>query len=177
MTRPLPVLLSFASFALAACAPSALPGPASCDPAPPASLSHIRSALERQNERNRAAFMAENLDSIMVLRTAGFTAVGPDGRVRSRSEMEDYTRGLLNGISRWIELTVTIDSLALEEGEARATVSQHLDRMALRPDGKVHHVETWVRQRESWICTEGSWKLHRVDNVRDQRRLVDGEPG
>ena len=174
MARPLLFLLSFA---LAACAPSALPRPAACDPAAPASLHAIRSALERQYQRNNAAFMAENLDSIMVLRTAGFTAMGPDGRVRSRAEMEEYTRGLLNGISRWIALSITIDSLTLEDGEARAWVSQHLDRMALRPDGKVHHVETWVRQREIWTCTEGSWKLHRVDNVRDQRRLVDGQPG
>ena len=174
MARALPFLLSFA---LAACAPSALPRPAPCDPTAPASLPAIRSALERQYQRNNAAFMAENLDSIMVLRTAGFTAVGPDGRVRSRAEMEEYTRGLLNGISRWIDLSITIDSLTLEDGEARAWVSQHLDRMALRPDGKVHHVETWVTQREAWIRSNGKWLMWRVDQIRNQRRLVDGQPG
>jgi hypothetical protein len=98
--------------------------------------SAVRSALERQYLRNRNAFLAENLDSVMVLRS------------------EDFSTEL-----------------------ARAQVRQHLERMALRPGQQVHHVETWVVQRETWLCTAGEWKLHLVDQVRDQRRLVDSLPG
>ena len=28
-------------------------------------------------------------------------------------------------------------------------MSQHLDRMALRPDNQAHYVETWATQRET----------------------------
>jgi hypothetical protein len=49
--------------------------------------------------------------------------------------------------------------------------------MARRSDGLVHHVETWVTQRETWRRTPDGWKLYRVDSVRDQRRLIDGQPG
>jgi hypothetical protein len=56
-------------------------------------------------------------------------------------------------------------------------VRQHIVRMAHRSDGRVHHLETWVTQRETWLRTLDGWKLHRVDGIRDQRRLIDGQPG
>ena len=40
----------------------------------------------------------------------------------------------------------------------------------------MRHVETWATQRETWRRTPDGWKLYRVDSVRDQRRLVDGQP-
>jgi hypothetical protein len=45
------------------------------------------------------------------------------------------------------------------------------------PTGLVHHMETWVTQREIWRRTSEGWKLYRVDSIRDQRRLIDGQPG
>jgi hypothetical protein len=113
----------------------------------------------------------------MALRTEDFHAVTPDGTVRTRAEMEHYTVGLHNGIDRWISLSFEIDSLEVSGDLARAIVRQHADRMALRSDGLVHHVETWVTQRETWRRTPDGWKLYRVDSVRDQRRLIDGQPG
>jgi hypothetical protein len=91
--------------------------------------------------------------------------------------MRDYTIGLLNGIERWNSLTFQIDSLEIFGDEARAIVRQHLDRIALRPDGKLHRVETWATQREFWLRSPSGWKLRRVDSVRDQRRLIDGKEG
>jgi ketosteroid isomerase-like protein len=135
----------------------------------------IRQQLERQYELNRQAFLKEDLDAIMALRTDDFHTVGPDNQTRDRAWMRQYTEGLLNGIERWNELTFAIDSLEIVGDEARAIVRQHLDRMALRPDGKVHHVETWATQREIWLRTPAGWKLRRVDSVHDRRRLVDGK--
>ena len=91
--------------------------------------------------------------------------------------MEQSTRALIEGIDRWISLTFEIDSLEVSGDLARAVVRQHADRMARRSDGRVHHVETWVTQRETWRRTSGGWKLYRVDSIRDQRRLIDGQPG
>ena len=44
-------------------------------------------------------------------------------------------------------------------------------------DSLVHHVETWVTQRETWIRVRSQRLLWRVDQGRIQRRLVDGRPG
>jgi ketosteroid isomerase-like protein len=145
--------------------------------APSATLepSTVRQELERRYELNRQAFLKEDVDAIMALRTDDFHTVGPDNQLRDRAAMRRYTEGLLNGITRWNDLTTEIDSLEIVGNEARVTMRQHLDRMALRPDGKLHHVETWATQREIWIRTPAGWKLRRVDSVSDQRRLVDGK--
>ena len=124
-----------------------------------------------------AAFFAKDLDAIMALRTDDFHTVTPDGLTHDRAEMRLMTQALLNGIDKWISTTFDIDSLTLEGDLARAIVRQHADRIALRADGQLHHVETWVTQRETWRKTPDGWKLYRVDSLRDQRRLVDGKPG
>jgi ketosteroid isomerase-like protein len=141
-----------------------------------ADTSIVRRELQQWYEQNKRAFLAKDLEAIMALRTEDFHAVTPDGAVQDRAAMEHRTLGLLNGIDRWIEMTFDLDSIEVEGDLARAVVRQHLVRMALRPDDKIHHVETWVTQREAWRRTPGGWKLHRVDRLRDQRRLVDGEP-
>jgi ketosteroid isomerase-like protein len=139
-------------------------------------LAEARRGIEEGYRRNRAAFLAKDVKAVMALRTEDFYAIGPDGTRRDRDAMETYTVGLLNGIKRWITIEFVIDSLALDVREADATLKQHLIRMALRPDQKVHRVETWATQRERWRWTAEGWKLARVDQVRDQKRLVDGRP-
>jgi hypothetical protein len=90
--------------------------------------------------------------------------------------MERYVTGFMNGVRKWNAQSVTIDSLEVRGDTAFAIVTQHLDRMALRPDNLVHHVETWVTQRETWIRSGSRWLMWRVDQLRNQRRLVDGKP-
>ncbi len=137
----------------------------------------VRRELEQRYDENRRAFLAKDFNAIMALRTEDFHAVTPDGAVHDRAEMEQATRALLDGIDRWIATTIEIESLELSGDLARATVRQHADRMARRSDGLIHHVETWVTQRETWRRTPAGWKLYRVDSIRDQRRLIDGQPG
>lgn len=149
---------------------------------PPAGIatadsSTVRRELQQRYDQNRRALLAKDFGAIMALRTEDFHAVTPDSAVHDRAEMEQSTRALLEGIDRWISLTFDIDSVEVSGDLARAVVRQHADRMARRSDGNVHHVETWVTQREIWRRTPGSWKLYRVDSIRDQRRLIDGQPG
>ena len=137
-------------------------------------LATVRREIEAWYDENTAAFLAEDVDAIMALRTGDFHTVSPDGAVRDRAEMEQYTVGFLNGVERWIDLEFELDSLTVSGDLARAVVHQQVVRMALRPDNQVHHVETWATQNETWRRTPEGWRLHRVDGVRDQRRLVDG---
>lgn len=167
--------LILAAVCAAGCAP-----PAAVPPSPPAGavdLTAVRSELEQRYEENRRAFLAKDFDAIMALRTEDFHSVTPDGAQHDRAEMEQATRALLDGIDRWMEITVVIDSLDVSGDLARVVARQHLVRMARRSDGLVHHVETWVTQREIWRHTPAGWKLYRVDSLRDQRRLIDGQPG
>lgn len=145
-------------------------GPATGD------LATVRREIEAWYDQNERAFLAKDVAAIMALRTDDFQTVAPDGDVRDRAAMEQYTVGFLNGIERWIAMDFEIDSLEVSGDLASAVVHQHLVRMALRPDNRVHHVETWATQNETWRRTPGGWKLYRVDGVRNQRRLVDGRP-
>jgi ketosteroid isomerase-like protein len=145
--------------------------------APPDRVAETRAQLEQWYAENIEAFRRWDLPGIMSLRAPDFHTVTPDGLRRDRAAMERYTEGLLNGIKKWNTLTFTIDSLRVLGDTAVAIVSQHVDRMALRPDNQVHHVQTWVTQRETWIRSGTRWLLWRVDQLRDQRRLVDGRSG
>jgi ketosteroid isomerase-like protein len=137
----------------------------------------VRKELDALYRRNADAFYRYDVAGVMALRAPDFHTETADGAKRDRAGMEEYTVGLLNGIKKWNAIDFTIDSLRLSGDTAFAIVSQHLDRMALRADNSVHHVETWVTQRETWIRARETWLLWRVDQLRDQRRLVDGKPG
>ncbi|MFN2565535.1 MAG: nuclear transport factor 2 family protein, partial [Gemmatimonadaceae bacterium] len=151
---------------------------AACLPAqrPQALEADVRREIERVNAENAAAFKRWDVAGIMALRAPDFHTITPDGRRSDRAAMETYITGLLNGIRKWNDITVTIDSLTVVGDTAVAIVRQYLDRMALRPDNQVHHVQTWVTQRETWIRSGSRWLLWRVDQLHDQRRLVDGKP-
>lgn len=136
-----------------------------------------RKELEAVYQRNTSAFLSFDVKAVMALRAPDFHTVTPDGTTRDRAAMETYTVGLLNGVKQWNRITFTIDSLRVSGDTAFAIVSQHLDRMALRPDNAVHHVQTWVTQREIWIRSGGEWLMWRVDQLRNQRRVIDGRPG
>jgi ketosteroid isomerase-like protein len=139
-------------------------------------LRDVRAELEKAYAQNADGFKRSDVAAVMALRAPDFHTVTPDGITQDRAAMELYITGFMNGIRKWNALTVTIDSLDLRGDTAFVTMSQHLDRMALRPDNLVHHVETWATQREIWVKHGARWLMWRVDQVRNQRRLVDGKP-
>jgi ketosteroid isomerase-like protein len=145
--------------------------------ASPDAVSRIKAELERLYDQNAAAFSRGDLAGVMDLRAPDFHAITPDGAVQDRAAMERYIQGFINGIRKWNAQTVTIDSLRVVGDTAFAIVAQHLDRMALRADNQVHHVQTWVTQRETWVKHGSRWLMWRVDQLRNQRRLIDGRPG
>lgn len=163
--RFVPVAL-FAPFVLFALTPSRV-----------LAQSTVRTELEAAYETNRQAYFAKDLAAIMALRHPDFHSITPDGTQRDRAAMQNYIEGILNGVERWIEVSISIDSLTVTVDTAAAVTRQFVDRMALRPDGLVHRVQTWVTQRETWIRMPDGWKMWRVDQLRDQRRMVDGKPG
>ena len=142
----------------------------------PSDTVQVRHELDRLNTVNADAFMRGDLQGVMALRAPDFHAIGPDGSVRDREAMRNYIEGIINSVRKWNQLSVTIDTLRVSGDTAVAAVSQYLDRNALRPDNLVHHVQTWVNQRETWVRSGQRWLMWRVDQVRNQRRMVDGKP-
>lgn len=158
---------------LAACASAPIQG----QRAAASSVAEVRAELVRLYAENTGAYERGDLAAVMRLRAPDFHTLTPDGQRRDRAATEQYIQGIMNGVRKWNAQTLTIDSLHVVGDTAFAIVSQHLDRMALRPDNQVHHVETWVTQRETWVRHGTAWLMWRVDQLRNQRRLVDGKPG
>ena len=144
---------------------------------PETDTARVRTELEVRYQENVNAFLRHDLEAVLALRAPNFHAVTADGVTRDYETMKTYSEGIMNGVKKWNRLTITIDSLRVAGDTAFAIVTQHADRMALRPDNAVHHVQTWVTQREIWILTRGKWLMWRVDQLRNQRRLIDGQPG
>ncbi|HEX8064545.1 MAG TPA: nuclear transport factor 2 family protein [Allosphingosinicella sp.] len=141
-----------------------------------ASDAALRRALGSAYARNRAALLARDAAAVIALRTADFEVVTPDGARHGAAEMAEFSRNLLANVERWEALSFDIESVVRRGDEAAAEIRQHSIRLMRRPTGKVERVENWVVQRETWVKTSAGWRMRRVDNIRDQRVLIDGVP-
>ncbi len=136
----------------------------------------VRKAIEEWYSRNIAAFNDKNVTAIMALRTPDFHTVTPDGKTNTWSDMEAYTRRLLERIDHFISVDFQVGTINLQGEFASADVTQKTVRMQRFPDGTLHKVEAAAVQRESWKLTADGWKLYSVDNIRDGGILVDDKP-
>jgi hypothetical protein len=145
-------------------------------PAQPAKRT-VREELDAQYEKLAAAHVRKDITAIMALKTDTFYTIGPQGELNDRISMEAHSRRFLEGLRPPITIKQTILDLKVSEHElvAIVTVQQEIARFR-EIDGASRKVETSVVQRETWVKQDGEWKLQFVDDVRDQKRLVDGEP-
>ena len=136
----------------------------------------VRAALEAAYARNREALLARDAAAVLALRTGDFSVATPDGATHNAAEMADFTRNLLANVERWEALSFDIGAIVRQGDEAAAEVRQQSIRLMRRPEGKIQRVENMVTQRETWVSTAEGWKIRRVDNIRDQRVIIDGVP-
>ena len=136
----------------------------------------VRKALESQYQKLAAAHDRKDLKAIVALKTVDFHAIFPDGRVGDSKLMEEYSRQFLQGNQPPYNLHFTIHRLTVSAHKliAVAEVFQEVSRTRDLA-GKRRKVDTSVLQRETWAMTRGGWKLKSVDNVREQKRFVDGK--
>jgi len=138
--------------------------------------SAVQKELEAQYLRLAKAHDKRDLKTILGLKTADFHAIFPDGKVGDSKQMEQYTKQFLESNQPPYNIRVTIQKLTVSENKlvAVAEVLQEASRYR-ELAGKRRKVDTSVVQRETWVKTESGWKLKSVDNVRDQKRFVDGK--
>ena len=136
----------------------------------------VRKDIEAQYKRLAEAHEKQDLKAIVGLKTADFHAIFPDGGVGDNKQMEQYSKQFLESNQPPINTRFTIQKLTVSENKliAVAEVLQEVTRYR-ELEGKRRKVETSVIQRETWAKTPDGWKLKSVDNVRDQKRIVDGK--
>lgn len=136
----------------------------------------VRQALEVQYKKLAEAHDRKDLNTIAALKTLDFHALTPDGRVNDVKMMEQYTRQFIEMNRPPFNIRNTIQKLTVSENKLVAVVEVFQEASRQRDfDGKVRKVDTSVLQRETWVKTPDEWKLKSVDNIRDQKRFIDGK--
>jgi hypothetical protein len=136
----------------------------------------VRKELEAQYQRLAEAHDKSDLEAIVGLKTADFHAIFPDGRVGDCKTMEQYSKQFLDTNQPPYNIRVTIQELTVSENKLIAVAEVFQEATRYRElEGQRRKVDTSVNQRETWSKTNDGWKLKSVDNVRDQKRFVDGK--
>jgi hypothetical protein len=140
-----------------------------------ATTADVRSEIQTQYDRLAEEFQRESVEGVLSFRTPDFNTTGPDGRHLSYAEMVDYTRNWFELNQQPIRVRFTVQNVEMHgPDEAAVTVFQEASRRQ-DIDGKLRTVEHTVTQRETWVRTANGWKVRKVDEVRDQKRWIDGE--
>jgi ketosteroid isomerase-like protein len=136
----------------------------------------VRKALEAQYQKLAEAHDRKDLKTIASLKTSDFHAITPDGGVSDVKTMEQYSRQFIESNQPPFNIRNTIQKLSVSENELVAVVEVFQEASRQRDlAGKLRKVDTSVLQRETWVKMPDGWKLKSVDNVRDQKRFVDGK--
>jgi hypothetical protein len=136
----------------------------------------VRKELEAQYKRLAEAHDRQDLKAIVALKTPDFHAIFPDGKVGDSKVMEQYSKQFLESNQPPYNIRVTIQKLTVSENKLIAVAEVFQEATRYRElAGKRRKVDTSVAQRETWAKTADGWKLKSVDNVRDQKRFVDGK--
>jgi hypothetical protein len=117
-----------------------------------------------------------NLEKILSFKTPDFHTIGPDGKVQDNITMKEYSRQFITNNIPPYNTRITILNLRLSGNKIVAVADVFQESVRKRElAGKVREVKTSVLQTETWIFSEGEWRLKLVDNVHDQKRYVDGK--
>ena len=136
----------------------------------------VKKILATRYESLARAMDERNLEKILSFKTADFHSIGPDGRVLDNIMMKEYSRQFITNNIPPYNAKNTIINLRLSENKIVA-VADVLQESTRKREllGKIREVQTSVVQTETWIYIDKQWKLKLVDNVRDQKRLIDGK--
>jgi len=139
----------------------------------------VRKELDRQYARLAEAIRNKDFHAFQALHTADFTGIDAQGRKQFPQQMADRARLFLQRIRPPIRASFAIEAIALDGGDARATVRQSISRMQ-KVAGEFRKVETSSTQDETWTKTPEGWKLKLAEGERDLEWHVDDkriEPG
>lgn len=141
-----------------------------------AAIDSVKKILIERYKALGEAMDERNLEKILSFKTSDFHSIGPDGKVLDNVTMKEYTRQFITNNIPPYNSKFTILNLRLSDNKVVAVVDV-LQESARKRElaGKIRDVKTSVVQTETWIFTDGEWKLKLVDNEHDQKRFVDGK--
>jgi len=139
-------------------------------------IDSIKKIVAARYEALGKAMDERDLEKILSFKTPDFHSIGPDGKVQDHITMKEYSRQYITNNIPPYNSKFTILNLRISANSIVAVVDVQQETTRKKElVGKVREIYLSVIQTETWIQTEGEWKLKLVDNVRDQKRYVDGK--
>lgn len=137
-------------------------------------MESVRQALEAQYATITQAYFDRNPEPVFALRTPDYSTHMPSGERWTRERTDAYTHAAFAQVEKTLELTFHIDSLTVRADTAVAAIHQHWVREQQKA-GRLRHVDTEARQRETWIKTPDGWRLWLVDDIHPGNWWIDGK--
>lgn len=137
-------------------------------------IESVRKALETQYATITQAYFDRNPGPVFALRTPDYSTLMPSGERWNRKRTDAYTQAAFAQVEKTLELRFDIDSLTVRADTAVAAIHQHWVREQQKA-GRLRHVDTEARQRETWIQTVDGWRLWRVDDIHPGNWWIDGK--
>jgi pimeloyl-ACP methyl ester carboxylesterase len=100
-----------------------------------------------------------------------------DGKTVTREQTEAAIKQKMDRIKSVNYLRVEIGDITVTGNTAVVITTQHFSRVITGPDGKEHTVVTsGTVHRETWVKTATGWKCKHIQETKQGKEIVDGEP-
>jgi ketosteroid isomerase-like protein len=137
----------------------------------------LRKLLEASQARVAEAFKKKDIKMFMEGGAPDFTLKGLNGKVMTREQVEAAVKRLMDRIKSVNELRVEVGDITITGDTAVVVTTQHFSRVIAGPDGKDHTVVTsGTMHRETYVKTAAGWKIKQVEETKQGKEIVDGEP-
>jgi membrane-associated protease RseP (regulator of RpoE activity) len=109
--------------------------------------------------------------------TSDFSLTFLNGKTATREELQEGLKQRMDRIKSVNHLKIELGNITVTEDKAVVITTQNFSRVITGPDGKDHTVVTsGTTHRETYVKTPQGWKIKHVEEIKQGKETVDGEP-
>jgi pimeloyl-ACP methyl ester carboxylesterase len=137
----------------------------------------LRKELEAGCAKVAEAFKKKDIKMFMEGGHPDFSLTFLNGKTATREQVEAAVKRNMDRIKSVNYLKVEIGDITVTGNTAVVVTTQHFSRVVAGPDGKEHTVLTsGTVHRETWVKTATGWKCKHIQETKQGKEIVDGEP-
>ncbi len=132
-----------------------------------------QSELEARYAEIAKAYLDQDLETILAIRTEGYTVQLTDGSILDSTQMQNQAQQTWEQIEKTTKMEYSILSLSVNFEDATVVVQQTWHRRQNTGE-KVQSIETVMIHRDFWENVSGQWRLKSSVDLDDKSVIVDG---
>lgn len=137
----------------------------------------LRKELEAGSAKVAEAYKKKDIKMFMEGGHPDFSLTLLNGKTVTREQGEAAVKRNMDRIKSVNYLKIEIGDITVTGNTAIVVTTQHFSRVIAGPDGKEHTVVTsGTVHRETWVKTATGWKCKHIQETKQGKEIVDGEP-